>query len=123
MKRLYGNICWGAWEAASHSRSTTESGPRSCTAETLQPWLPGGLIAGGSGMVSTAAIKSSRQTTQMAYLLFKFSPPREAIYQANPSFHNSNILHSAQECSGLLKPCRYSSQMRQPAETRLRTPL
>jgi hypothetical protein len=49
-------------------------------------WLFGGLIAGGSGIVSTAATKSKKQISHMEYLYFNAPsnrwcyPPRRTIH-------------------------------------------
>ncbi len=46
---------------ANHSFSSGVKVPQTCWAEIWKLWPLGGLIAGGSGIVSTAATKSSRQ--------------------------------------------------------------
>ena len=57
--------------AISHAFSKNVMGPRRCREAILSPQPPDGLIAGGSGIVSTAAINSSRHNSQMADLNFK----------------------------------------------------
>jgi hypothetical protein len=63
----------GEMGAANHSFSKSVKVPRTWWAETSHRWLPGGLIAGGSGIVSTAATKRIRQIKQTAHLNFKAS--------------------------------------------------
>ena len=63
-------------------------------AEIPQLWPVGGLIAGGSGIVSTAAIKSNRHINQMAYLRFNESPNQERPLTWRASqLSDSNIVH------------------------------
>jgi hypothetical protein len=91
----------GEQGVANHSFSSGVNAPQTCWAEIWKLWPPGGLTARGSGIVSTAATKSSRQTKYMANLNFKSSSnTKEAAIQTAVPFLCPRIIH-------LIRNCRY----------------
>src|SRR5579863_493952 len=91
-------------DTTNHSFSSEEKDPRRCKAEIPQLWLQGGLIAGGSGMVSTAAMRSSRAIKLTKNLrLNASSTGNRALPQGASHSKPAMILHSVKESTELYR--------------------
>ncbi len=60
-----------------HSFSSWDEGPRTWLVAIWLGCAPAGLIAGGSGIVSIAATKTSRHRSETRYLRFKLTSTKE----------------------------------------------
>lgn len=78
-----------------HSFSSIVVDPRTKWTEITLVWPLGGLIAGGSGIVSTAATKRNRQISNTTNLNFKASSSKKRLSARQTlRFNDSMICHS-----------------------------